>query len=73
MHILYALICLLAGGGLTWAGYRISRPYERPHQATGFLGPILSRHLLIASAGYLLVIFGLIIGMMFTLIFLLAG
>ncbi len=69
MHYLYAFLCLLIGGGITWVGYRLKAPYERPPGTTGFAGPIISRHLLIGSAGNLLVVFGLIIAVMFSLIF----
>jgi hypothetical protein len=71
MHKLYALVCLLGGAALVWCGYRILRPYKRSEGATGFAGDIVSRHALIGCAGQLLVILGLIIAIVFTLIFLL--
>ena len=52
-------------------GYRLKAPYERPPGATGFAGPIFSRHLLINGAGDLLVVVGLVIAVIFTLIFVL--
>jgi hypothetical protein len=54
---------------LTWVGYKIKAPYERPPGATGFAGPIFSRHLLIEGAANLLVVVGLIIAVVFSLIF----
>ncbi len=71
MHLLYALASIIAGGALAWLGYRLSARYERPPGATGFAGPLLSRHLLIGSAGNLLIAVGLIIAVIFSLIFLL--
>ena len=71
MHDLYALFCLVAGGGIAWTGYRLSARSEYPPEASRFAGPILSRHLLIGVAGNLLVVVGLIIGVVFSLIFLL--
>lgn len=69
MHYFYACLCLLAGAAIAWIGYRLKAPYERPRDATGFAGPILSRHLLIGGAADLMVVVGLIIAVIFTLIF----
>jgi hypothetical protein len=63
------LACVLVGGGLTWVGYKLKAPYERPPGATGFAGPIFSRLLLIEGAANLLVVVGLIIAVVFSLIF----
>jgi hypothetical protein len=71
MHKLYALLCFLVGGALAWAGWKILRPYNRPPGTTGFAGPIVSRHLLVGLAGNLLFIFGIVIAVLFSLIFLL--
>ncbi|HZR29319.1 MAG TPA: hypothetical protein VFA71_11135 [Terriglobales bacterium] len=71
MHRLYALLCLLGGSAVVWCGYRILRPYRRSEGATGFVGDVVSRPMLIGCAGQLLVIVGLIIAVVFTLIFLL--
>ena len=69
MHYFYACLCHLAGAGIAWSGYRLKAPYERPPGATGFAGPIFSRHLLINGAADLLVVVGLVIAVIFTLIF----
>ena len=71
MHYCFACLCLFAGGGIAWIGYRLKAPYERPPGATGFAGPIFGRHLLINGAGDLLVVVGLVIAVIFTLIFVL--
>jgi hypothetical protein len=71
MHDLYALVCFVFGGGMAWLGYWLSARLERPPGATGFAGPIFSRYLLIGWAGDFLLIIGLIIAVMFSLIFLL--
>jgi hypothetical protein len=71
MHKLYAFLCLFGGGALSWAGWKILRPYNRPPDTTGFAGPIIGRPLLVALAGNLLFIFGIVIAVLFTLIFLL--
>jgi hypothetical protein len=71
MHKLYALLSFIAGALLAWTGWKISRPYNRPPQATGFSGPVVSRHLLVGVAGNLLLILGMVIAVLFTMIFLL--
>jgi hypothetical protein len=71
MHDLYALCCFVGGGGIAWLGYRLSVPSEYPPGASRFAGPILSRNLLIGAAGNLLVVVGLVISVVFSLIFLL--
>jgi hypothetical protein len=71
MHDLYALFCFVVGGGMALIGYRLLAPSEYPPGASRFAGPILSRHLLIGVAGNLLVVVGLIIGIVFSLVFLL--
>jgi hypothetical protein len=72
MHYLYALLCIFVGGGITWMGHRLKAPYERAPGATGFAGPIISRHLLIGGAGDLLVTVGLVMAVVFSLTFILA-
>ncbi len=69
VHNLYAFLCILVGGGISWAGYRIKAPYDRPPGTTGFAGPIFSPHLLIGCAGDLLVVVGLVIALLFSFIF----
>ena len=71
MHYLYAFLCVVLGGGISWIGYRVKAPYGRPPGATGFAGPIFSRRLLIGGAADILVVVGLVIAVLFTLIFLL--
>jgi hypothetical protein len=71
MHYFYACLCLFAGAAIAWIGYRLKAPYERPPGATGFAGPIVSRHLLINGAADLFVVVGLVIAVIFTLIFVL--
>jgi hypothetical protein len=71
MHYLYAFLCVVLGGGISWTGYRLKAPYARPPGVTGFAGPIFGRHLLIGSVGDLLIAVGLIIAILFTLIFVL--
>ncbi len=61
----------MVGLALAAAGYRILQRYARPPAATGFAGPILSRHTLIIVAAQLLLVVGLILAMVFGLIFLL--
>ena len=51
------------------AGYRILQQYERPPGATDFAGPILSRHTLIIMAAVLSLAVGLIVAIVFGLIF----
>ena len=71
MHVLYALICFVFGSGIAWMGYWLSARLERPRGAPGFAGPIFSRYLLIGWAPNFLLIIGLIIAVIFSLIFLL--
>jgi len=71
VHKLYALLCFIAGGSLKWVGWKTLRPYDRPPQATGFSGPTFRRHLFIGLAGNVVLILGIVIAVLFTLIFLL--
>ncbi|HXB21771.1 MAG TPA: hypothetical protein VNV88_10335 [Candidatus Solibacter sp.] len=69
MHILFGLLCIFIGAFMTWAGYRIQKPYQRPPGVTGFASPIVSRSLLIGSLGDLLIICGLILAIIFSIMF----
>ncbi len=71
MHVLHAFVCLAAGSLLVWAGYRLARRYERPPGATGFARPIVSADTAVGCIAYLLIILGTVLGLVFTLIFLL--
>jgi len=71
MHLLYVCVCVVVGGGISWIGRRLKASYARPPGTTGFAGPIFSRQLLIGGAADLLVAVGLIIAVLFTLIFVL--
>ena len=70
MHVIYALLCLVIGTSMAWAGYRMLKPYERRRGETGFPGPV-GWHTLIQLAGDLLIVFGLILAIVFGLVFLL--
>ncbi len=69
MNRLYGLTCILIGGSMAWAGYRILKRHDRPAGATGFAGPIVSRSLFITFTGILLLVVGLILAVIFALIF----
>jgi hypothetical protein len=69
MHKLYGLLCILIGAFMTWAGYRIQKPYQRPPGVTGFAGPIVGWSLLMGTLGHLLIICGLILAVVFSIIF----
>jgi len=72
MHKLYGLFCILLGALMTGSGYRILRPYRRPSSASGFAGPILGQSVVIVAIGSLLVICGLVMAVVFSMIFFLA-
>lgn len=67
----WGVLCVVVGLALAAAGYRILQRYARPPGVTGFAGPILSRHTLIVMAAVFLVLVGLIVAIVFGLIFLL--
>lgn len=73
LNRIYGLACILIGGSMAWAGYRILKRYDRPARASGFAGPIVSRSLFITSAGIFLLAIGLILAVIFGLVFFFYG
>lgn len=68
----WGVLCVVVGLAMAAAGYRILQRYERPPGVTGFAGPIVSQHTLIIVAAQFLLVVGLLLAMVFGLIFLLA-
>lgn len=69
MHKLYGLLCILIGASMTWAGHRILKRHQRPPEVTGFAGRIAGSSLLIVTLSNLLVICGLVLAVVFGLVF----